>query len=510
MKNTGNKSPKINNQHKQLLAKKINELGIDGVLYPNAIEGRHPYTQEIMLLAMSQNVKQGELSVLCGVTQSQISQWANGKGLATVDKLARLLPQLKNTAPGSSFHKLDVVKKRTIKLPKEWEQESFIAYLQKVITDEASKINLKNICKPVFEKLKTKSPHDWYSADYSYYWKSINFNLEFLEAAVYGTLKQEHSSQIETITKQHQEQLDSITSKIGELQSSKQSAEEEEQDNQSKMDTHAASMQEFYNERPELSGVSDDVKKSLALREYPEPEAIHDSNHTYEMLLQSIAEDMNASIDYSTVIELLNHKVEELKAEHDTEISTLKNSQDKEKNERTILGKYNPDCAVPSIQTSDFFLLPLNVIQSKADELYDSITFDLVVPLKAVIKNTYLRTEHEIVIDTTIKLNAKEAFIDFCSALPLLYEKELVQVSGHCIFTFGDIKCYRLHSDRLLIKHKSQSEHDYIHVDYDGNSAIDTIRKLNDIYNIGSELEENLTNTLIDQGYLLTTVRTIY
>ncbi|TKF14628.1 hypothetical protein FCV43_19480 [Vibrio genomosp. F6] len=501
---------KTKNQHKQLLAKKISELGIDGVLYPNAIQGRHPYTQEIMIMAMSQNVKQDELSQICKVSQSQISQWANGAGFAKVDQLSSLLPKLKSTAPGSSFHKFNVVKKSIIELPEDWEQECFIAYLKEAVEDKVSELDLENICEPVFKELIAKKPGDWFRGDCMYGWKITDFNAELLEEAVYGTLKQEHCNQVDKMTKLHKHQLDTVTSEVDELQSSKQNAEQEAQDNQTKIDIHTASIQKFYNERPELIEVSDDIKKTLALREYPEPDVTHESNQAYEVLLQALAEKMNVNIDYSIVIGRLNHKIEELKIKHDTEMSNLKISQTEEQNKKTIFGKFNLDYAVSSIKISDFFLLPLSVIQSKADELYDSKTIDLVVPLTAVISNTYQRTRHEIAVGTLVKLNLKEAFVDFCRRLPLQYEQEIVQISGHCIFTFGDIECYRLHSDRLLTKHRRQSEHEFIHVDCDGNGAIDTVRKLNDIYDIGSELEEKLANTLIEQGYLLSDVRTIY
>ncbi|QFT13528.1 helix-turn-helix transcriptional regulator [Vibrio sp. THAF190c] len=515
MTNTDTKPPKIKHQQKQLLAKKISELGIDGVLYPDVSEGRHPYTQEIMLMAMSKNIKQEDLSRLCGVSQPQISQWANGKGFATEEQLAKLLPRLKNTAPGEVFHKFNVVEKSILDLPEDWEQKSFIAYLKKAIADRLEGMDPKKICIPILEKLRKQEPYDWYQDDYTYNWKNIEWNSEFLETVLYGTLKQEHANQEEDLRKQHKSHLDKVAEKIDELRNLKLKSEQEEQNNQSKIELHSASIQQFYNERPQLINVDEDVKEALALHDHPEPTITHDSKDAYEAFLCSCSEEMGTNANYSNVIEILHHKSDELKEKHDIEISNLKAQQEEEKVQRKILGKYNSDCAVPDLHISDFFQLPSSEIQTKANELYKSKSIDLIIPLKVVICRRYLDKSHEFNVDETIKLDLEQAFIDYCSTLPLRHEQEVVQVAGCCIFTSETVECYRLYSDRLLIKHlrkdgDSKDVHEYIHIDCDGDSAIETIRKINEIYNIDPALEDNLTNALIQKGYLLDSVRTIY
>jgi len=74
---------------------------------------------------------------------------------------------------------------------------------------------------------------------------------------------------------------------------------------------------------------------------------------------------------------------------------------------------------------------------------------------------------------------------------------------------YNSLYCYRLYSNKLMLKHQ-RSDQTYIYIE---NNADDTIKKaqlLNELHDIKDGLEEKLKSTLIEQGYLLCSIRTIY
>ena len=60
-----------------------------------------------------------------------------------------------------------------------------------------------------------------------------------------------------------------------------------------------------------------------------------------------------------------------------------------------------------------------------------------------------------------------------------------------------------------MIKHQLNDQ-TYIYVESNADDVIKKARLLNDLYKVKDRLEEGLKSTLIEQGYLLNNVRTIY
>jgi len=271
-----NKEKKLNSQ-KALLNKRINELGIDSILYPSTTLDRHPYTQEVILMAMSQDIKQEELTKLCNVSQSQVSQWANGNGFAKVIQLEKLLPRLKNTAPGDEFKQLKVVKYKTIELPDNWEEACFISAFK-------NKIKLSIIQEVQEER------HYHYHFNINDYDAEFNneVNLNLLEQSVYGQLKQDHLQLLAKESDLHNEQINLLNEKITTLNECKLSADIEEQNNLSLEADHIAAIKAFYDDRPELNKLPEEDRKSLALREHPEPTISHDAKEQFLALLEQL------------------------------------------------------------------------------------------------------------------------------------------------------------------------------------------------------------------------------
>jgi len=507
---TKNKKQRSQNQQKALLARRINELGFDGVLYPNTNAERHPYTQEVIIMAMGQDIKQDELRRLCGVSQPQISQWANGSGLATMKQLAGLLPKLKNTAPGSAFHQLKVVKKTAIELPENWEQECFLAYFKSEVSKTMTRELLDDICQPIRERLDQNNYGYLRSREYECYW-GTKLNLELLKQSVYGQLEQEQSAQRNNMESNHKDQLGALQSELVTLKEQKQQAEAEAQENQQHQTEHQALIQQFYDERPALANVDEETKRSLAFHEYPEPSPCEEASHELSVLLDNYATEYAVNLDYSSIKNAVEQKIETLVTQHGTDMAALNQVQKKELEEKTIFGKYNVAAFSPILEVSSSLELMNSVIVQKAADLYDAVSFDLIVSMRGIIKDSYDRNKYDFNHNENIELNPKKAFIDYCGNLPVNYVYELVQISGEIIFSSRDkFTCYRLYSNKLLINHRDEDGQDYIYVEDDADAAINTARTLNKLHDIDSNLEESLKKVLIEQGYLLSDIRTIY
>lgn len=501
--NKSNKEKKLNSQ-KTLLNKRINELGIDGILYPSTTLERHPYTQEVILIAMSQDIKQEELTRLCSVSQSQVSQWANGHGFAKVKQLEQLVPKLKNTAPGDQFTQLKVVKHKTIELPDKWEEACFISAFKNEIKSS------------ITQQTKGKGFYH-YHCDIREYETELNneVNLNLLEQSVYGQLRQNHAEILSNESDFHNKKINLLNEKITSLNEYKLSTETEVLDNLKLEEEHIAIIREFYDDRPELNKLPEEDRKSLALREYPEPTICHGAKEQFLAQLEQLGIEFSINNpDELNITQEIEFKIQKLISSHSLKIEEIKSKQEQEVSEKTIFNKYESEYFTSVLINQSLELID-SVIEDKSNELYGEKTINLMLPIKGAIKeicNRYHVYTNQTHIE--IVLNLKQAFIDYCDSLSITYEHELVQISGKQIFSskfdeYDSLGCYRLHSNKLMLKHKIDGQ-TYIYVESNADDVIKKAQLLNEIHKINDSLEDELKSTLIKQGYLLNNVRTIY
>lgn len=123
---------------KKHLTKVIQQIGINGILYPRGFGIKHYYTQEIMILAEQQGLTQSETAKILGVSQSMISQWLNGEpvGLADIDTLQPLIALLTPRLPGDKFEVINHVTKIMKSTPSNWEEDMIINHCQNVLNKE--------------------------------------------------------------------------------------------------------------------------------------------------------------------------------------------------------------------------------------------------------------------------------------------------------------------------------------------------------------------------------------
>lgn len=510
--NQRNKEKKLNSQ-KALLNKRINELGIDGILYPSITLDRHPYTQEVIIMAMSQDIKQEELTKICNVSQSQVSQWANGHGFAKIKQLEKLVPRLKNTAPGDEFTQLKVVRKTTIELPDNWEEECFFVYFKNKLKQSMTSELLALIESKVLEKEKTEN-RDTYHFRYHNYEANFDtkIDLSLLELSVYGQLKQEHVDLLNREEELHHDQINSLNEQISTLNEFKTLAEKEAQNNLKLESDHITVINAFYDERPELNEVKEEVKTTLALREYPKPKISYDAKHKFSAKLAQLSTKYGITkIDEIKICQSIESEIQKNKGLYSNKITDIKSQQENEIIRKTIFNKYKPD-SFKSIDINQSLVLPVSEIKEQSNQIYNEDIIKLVTPIKTVIRALHSHERFHEITNIDITINPKQAFIDYCNKLPVSYEHELVQISGEKIFSSesdenNSLDCYRLHSNKLMLKHKLNSQ-TYIYVENNADDAIKKAQLLDELHKI--TLEDNLKFTLIEQGYLLNNVRTIY
>ncbi|MGF1727543.1 hypothetical protein [Photobacterium nomapromontoriensis] len=523
--NTKNRKQNNQCQHKALLARRINELGVEGVIYPAGNTERHPYTQEVIIMAMGQEIKQEELSRLCGVSQPQISQWANGLGLATREQLASLLPKLRNTAPGGEFHQLKVVTRTAIELPEGWEEACFLAAFENKVEEMTASDELKQKFKSLADQENKRLINDksirWdgYNARRSDLRIEGELNLDLLKQLAYGKLEQQHAIQCDVLEKSHQEQQDALNNQLSNLEKQQQAAEEEQENNQCRQAEHKALIEKYYADRPELNEVADNVKLTLALREHPEPEMTEHAGQALAELLDRHATEYAAELEITAIREAIDKKITESSARYESGLAELTLRQKTELAEKTIFGKYNSSAFSSAIEISHSRELMGKAIAEKAAALYSQSRLELALPacLTLSCEDHYSRRfEHIVRHNEPFQLSLADAFGAYCLSLPVIYEHESIQVSGEVIFTSGceNIVCYRLYSDRLLVKHRFLDRNgcaqNYIYVRDDADSALATVRELVQLHEISGDVANDLKTTLVRQGYLLGDIRTIY
>ncbi|MEY8213473.1 MAG: hypothetical protein RPR97_03210 [Colwellia sp.] len=372
-----------NEKNKAWLSQSIRDLGEETLLHPKVTSDRHPYTKEVLLLAGRQGYSQDAMGGICGVSQSQISQWIDSQSKASFDQIGPLIDKLSPIAPGGSYHFRTVVKKTYLKLPEDWE----VKMLQLHLDSRYSREQLSNMA-------------------------LAGVKSEESEAIT------ELKDSFESDCKDTQDELDS-------LKDLKAAFQQEQEGNQSEIASWEQSCNEYMSDRPELEGLSAAKKEALLKREHPKPNEKTDKYLEYREQLEALAKRYEFELTENEEQVFLNIEacisklLEETQLTYDEKCTRLTEFWSLEAEKRELFDRYSD-----GVDTSIILLdadtrdISEEVIAKHARALYGELCLTLLI-----------KSSHGYE-DRIAKVNMAEVFTEYGLSLSPSVDTEDVQVCG--------------------------------------------------------------------------------
>ncbi len=503
-----------NEINKAWLSQSIRDLGEETLLHPKVTSDRHPYTKEVLLLAGRQGYSQDAMGGICGVSQSQISQWIDSQSKASFNQIGPLIDKLSPIAPGDSFHFRTVVKKTYLKLPEDWE----VKMLQLHLDSRYSREQLSNM-------------------------------------ALAG-VKSEESEAITELKDSFESDCKNMKDELDSLEGLKSAFQQEQKGNQSEIASWEQSCNEYMSDRPELGGLSADKKEALLKREYPKPSKETDQYLEYRKQLEVLAKryeiELTENLEqlFLSIAACIGKILEEAQLTYEAKYTNLTEFWLMEAEKRELFDRYSD-----GVDTSIILLdadtrdISEEVIAKHASALYGELCLALLI-----------NSSHDYE-DRIVKVNMAQVFAKYGLSLSPTVDTEDVQICGakltkgkflsnqdnqldaverviesingptdnsNNIPNTHGIECYQLFGRKLAIEwvYKNDEKVDltYLNVFENLSDMLDKIEYLlsitdmRDRYNSWNrdqdEEKEGIISffkrSLIESGYRLNEVRTLY
>lgn len=477
---------------KKVLNQTLDTYGLEGMLFPLMLQDcRHPFTQEVMLLADEHGFKQSQIAELCGVSQPTVSGWENGEGRASHDQIEKLTRKLSARAPGNEFYVFDIATSAEHLLREDWEVEMLAKHLRV----DASQLN-------------------------QHLWENI---------------QQKVREEFEQREQEIKRQLKQINDFISELETLTPLAEQEAEENQREKERYASDIEALLTSKPEYAALDEDSKQILFERQL-EPEKLTNRHNTQlERLNEQVSSFFGQEQIEIPIVDLRQKRDEKTKelelfqqGAEQKEADTLK--------EKSPLNKYrhDEDALLISKGVLDFTVGADEIESLRARLFEQEQCYQFSIPVKS---SNYWGREPET---RSVDASFTELFSQYANDLRFNYIEERVQLCGKFLFNhqqvpddedfygfsqgehqpicaFGEHKdfgstfdLFRLHSNKLALVEGRFDQHNgrcfyeltqFTHLD-------DLIAHLE--RKIDKSTMDEWTEALMNMGYTLNTVRMIY
>lgn len=530
---TNNTKDTKKDQKKALLSQRICEIGESSILYPQGMGERHPYTQEVMLLADAKGYNQTEIGKICGVTQSMVSQWENNESKATVDCLKPLIQNLTPTAPGDSFQVLKSVQKTYKYLPDSWESDMLTWF-----------------CNQHIKALeKTNKLEDFIVSEQSFYMEKLKvaeFTTAHLDATLTGTLKKQQNDELKALNDNHETKKYRIKKQLDKLVKLAAEEEEERKENENQITTHQKQQEQYLSEREVLKDLPEEKLATLLERDCPTPIQL---THKQQAFTQYLAQ-LSQQYEQKTMSQAeLNTHLEQQLITLDTETQhkrdTLKKVHEEALLNQQILGKYPEDKAVKEFKLSDSKQRTPNDLENIVKQLYSDQESEITLQFQVDIYDSGWNRDRLIKTCNAIKpitINFQTVYKDYVKSLPIKLDFEEVQICGTILLYTQNhqsaedsenchrknekhieecgqesLTVYRLFNHSLLLVHRyidhtiTKQALNYLYIQTTADSLLEHIKRLtnNKAWDDTSFIDEWRIQ-LATFGYRLDNVRTIY
>jgi len=371
-----------NDRNKAWLSQMMNEVGEETLLHPKVSSDRHPYTKEVLLIAGLHGYSQEAMGRICGVSQSQISQWIDGQSKASFVQLRSLINKLSPMAPGDSFHFKTIVNKTYFKLPEDWE----VKVLQKKLRSDYSRDELRS----------------------------------FALAGV----KSEASAALTEVKDMFESNLRKMQGEVRQLEELKVASESELATNKSALEDWDQSCKTYLLDRPELNSISTKDKEALVNRELPKPVGKSEDSSEYKQRLDQLTQLYKFEIidNEEEIITSIKAQVSslivEMESNYDIERKSLVDSWTKEVEKNEIFGKYSNsvDTSIVALDSDTRKTCDIS-IREHANKLYGDTSHSFIV-------TDYYREEKVVTV------NMAESFVEYCLSLTPSVDTKEVQICG--------------------------------------------------------------------------------
>lgn len=477
---------------KQMLNQTLDTYGLEGMLFPKMLQdSRHPFTQEVMLLADEYGFKQSQIAEICGVSQPTVSGWENGEGRAAHDQIEKLTRKLSARAPGNEFYVFDIATSAEHVLCEDWE----IKMLAKHLGVDGSQLK-----QHLWENIQQK----------------VREEVEQREQEIKGQLKQ-------------------INDFISELETLTQLAEQEAEENKREEERYASDIEALLTSKPEYAALDEDSKQILFERQLEPAKLINRHNKQLERLNEQVSSFFGQELTEIPIADLILKRDEKTK-----ELELFQ--QEAEQKETDILKEKSPlnkyqhdeDTLLISKGVLDFSVGADEVESLRARLFEQEQCYQFSIPVRST---DYWSSE-----PTTRSVDASftELFSQYAKDLKFSYVEERVQLCGKFLFNhqqvhddedfygfslgenqpicasgehkdFGStFDLFRLHSNKLALVEGIFDQHNgrcfyeltqFTHLD-------DLITHLEP--KIDKDTVDAWTEELMKMGYTLNTVRMIY
>ncbi|WP_087019595.1 hypothetical protein [Thaumasiovibrio subtropicus] len=477
---------------KQALNQTLNTYGLEGMLFPLMLQDcRHPFTQEVMLLADEYGFKQSQIAELCGVSQPIVSGWKNGEGRVSHDHIEKLTRRLSARAPGNEFYVFDIASSAEHVLCEDWE----IKMLAKNLRIDASQLK-------------------------QHLWENI---------------QQKVREEFEQRDQEIKGQLEQINGFISELETLTPRVEQEAEENQREEERYASDVETLLTSKPEYAALDEDSKQILFERQL---EPVKLTNRYSKHLAR-----LNRQVSSFFVQDQIEISIDDLRQKRNEKTKELELFQQEAKQkeadtlkEKSPLNKYQHDenSLIISKDVLDF-TVGVDEIESLSSRLFEQKhCYQFSIPVR---NSNYWGSELKT---RSVDASFTELFSQYAKDLKFSYVEERVQVCGKFLFNhrkvpnnenlcefsqgehqpicasgehkdFGStFDLFRLHSNKLALVEGRFDRHNercfyklthFTHLD-------DLIAHLEP--KIDKSAVEEWTTELMKMGYTLNTVRMIY
>ncbi|MGD8231665.1 helix-turn-helix domain-containing protein [Vibrio sp. TRT 1302] len=477
---------------KQALNQTLNTYGLERMLFPLMLQDcRHPFTQEVMLLADEHGFKQSQIAELCGVSQPTVSGWENGEGRASHAQIEKLTRKLSARAPGNEFYIFDIATSAEHVLSEDWEVKMLAKHLR---------VDTSQLKQHLWENIQQK----------------VREEFEQREQEIKG-------------------QLERINDFISELETLIPQAEQEAEENQREEERYASDVETLLTSKPGYAALDEDSRQILFERQLESVQLTNRYNKQLERLSEQVSSffgqeeieipiaDLRLKRDEKTKeLELFQQEAEQKEADTLKEKSPLNKYQHVE--DALLISKGVLDLTVGSDEVERLCSLLFEQEQR----------YQFSIPVKS---SNYWGSEPET---RSVDASFTELFCQYAKDLKFSYVEEKVQLCGKFLLNHqqapddedfydlsqgkhqpicasGEYKdfgstfdLFRLHSNKLALVEGRFDQHNgrcfyqltqFTHLD-------DLITHLEP--KINKSTVDEWTEELMNMGYTLNTVRMIY
>lgn len=390
---------------KQHLTKVIQQIGINGILYPRGLGTKHYYTQEIMILAEQQGLAQSEVAKILGVSQPMISQWLNGEpvGLADIGALQPLISLLTPRLPGDKFEVVSHVTKITKSIPSNWEEEMIIGHCQRILDKEYK------------SEYGEQLPHEYRKLT-----KQI-LNNSHLNAVnnKFEKMKKECAD----IYNKEEMKLEESQLKFKELISNH---EFEVQENKEKLNVNKLAREKNREELTSIGGFDERQITALLNKNNPMLDLSNIAEQNLTSEAERLKEELSLKNNVSSEEILLefDRKIKDMNLELENKYNSIDNQHNTEVDKHKIFDVFKPENVEKEL------IIP-SLDQVKPKELYDIA--DKLYGNEVRTINITVRERWGDNFSCNITLNFKDMYIEYISKLLSNYHYEIS--SGHICYS---------------------------------------------------------------------------